>query len=281
MAFDLAPEAEAAGCRLAVHETIDSTSTEGMRLARAGEAGPLWIVARRQSAGFGRRGSAWQSLPGNLFASLLLTSDLPPAKLATLGFVAGIALDEALARCCTGFHSRAALDDARAGRDRFTLKWPNDVLGDGAKLAGIALGTETLPAARLGEGRDERRAVVVGIGVNVAHAPEGLPYPAASLQDLGFAVEAETLFRALSAAWIDAYEDWAGRNGFVAIRERWLERAAGIGGPVAVRSGDHVLRGVFETIDEHGQLVVRTADGSVRTISAGDVHLGIAATAAA
>lgn len=273
MAFALAPDATRAGYRLVAHDVIDSTSAEALRLAQAGEVGPLWIVARRQSAGVGRRGATWHSPPGNHFASLLLTTDLSPARLATLGFVAGIALDEALARCCAGLGARVALDGARAGRDRFTLKWPNDVLADGAKLAGIALATEEIAPGR--------RAVVIGIGVNVAHAPEGLPYPAASLHGLGFAADAETLFHALSATWIEAHADWAGRNGFVAIRERWLERAAGVGGPVAVRSGEHVLRGVFETIDEHGQLVVRTTDGGVRTVSAGDVHFGIAASAAA
>lgn len=294
MGFSLPPEAEAAGYRLSCHHAIDSTSAEALRLAGAGEAGPRWIVSAEQSAGRGRRGSAWESPRGNLFASLLLTTGLPPARIATLGFVAGLALDRALAACCgEGASFEAGLrpapqDEASIGnpyaphaevrarasleaRTPFRLKWPNDVVSDGAKLAGIALGTE--------EVRPGLRAVVVGIGVNVAHAPSGLPYPAASLASLGLDTDAETLFAALSAAWLRAYATWADGAGFAEIRRLWLARAAGLGGAVAVRTAAGVTRGVFETIDEHGQLVVRIQDGSAHTVSAGEVHFGVAGSA--
>lgn len=272
MGFSLPPEADAAGYRLSVHDAIDSTSAEALRLAKAGDDGPLWIISAEQSAGRGRRGSAWESPRGNLFASLLLTTGLPPARIATLGFVAGLALDRALAACCgDDATTRIALDEARAGVDRFALKWPNDVVSDGAKLAGIALGTE--------EVRPGLRAVVIGIGVNVAHAPSGLPYPAASLASLGLDTDAEALFAALSAAWVRTYATWADGQGFAEIRRLWLARAAGLGGAVAVRTAAGVTRGVFETIDEHGQLVVRIQDGSAHTVSAGEVHFGVAGSA--
>lgn len=288
MTFRLSRRTDAAGTTLSVHDTLGSTSTEAMERAAAGEGGPLWVVARRQTAGTGRRGAAWETPRGNLAASLLLTLDLPPAIIAQLGFVAGLALARAL-------HAVSSPSAGEETASPFRLKWPNDVLAGGEKLAGILLQTEALPPAHPGESRDpgatsslgsglrrgERRsrAVVIGIGVNVASAPANLPYPAASLRDLGFDTMAEGLFEALSETWLDAAATWDRGRGFEAIREGWLARAAGLGGDVAVRVGEATTRGTFETIDEHGQLVVRTRDGSARRISAGEVHFGRAATA--
>jgi BirA family biotin operon repressor/biotin-[acetyl-CoA-carboxylase] ligase len=199
-----------------------------------------------------------------------VTTQLGPAVVAQLGFVAGLALCRALDRCCPGcIAARSAPDEARSGSDRFSLKWPNDVLGDGGKLSGILLQTE-----QSGPGR----AVVIGIGVNVVAAPQGLPYPATSLKDLGCDVGSEALFSALAAETAEACAVWDEGRSFDAIRKLWLARAAGLGGAVAVRTGEGVARGVFETIDEHGQLVVRIGDGSTRRISAGEVHFGMTAT---
>jgi BirA family biotin operon repressor/biotin-[acetyl-CoA-carboxylase] ligase len=154
---------------------------------------------------------------------------------------------------------------------RLRLKWPNDVLLDGRKLAGILLEAEV---------RDEGKvAVAVGIGVNVVSAPAGLPYPAVSLAALGIAATAADLFRGLAESWAVIAAAWDNGRGFEALRRIWLERAAGIGDPVAVRVGGEVISGIFETIDARGRLVVRGDDGSERTVSAGEVHLGMAATA--
>ena len=219
MTVYLATRTVRAGYRLEVFGTVGSTSAIAMDRAAAGDPGPLWIVAREQTAGRGRRGSTWRSPVGNLAASLMLTTDLPPARIALLGFVAGLALDRALAACCDAAPAlRMALDEARNGRERFSLKWPNDVLADGGKLAGILLGTETVAPGR--------RAVVIGIGVNVAVAPDDVFYPAASLAGLGCRIGAEDLFQALSGAWLDAYETWLD-GGFATIRTLWLERATG------------------------------------------------------
>ena len=295
MAFALSHDATRAGYRLAAFETIGSTSTEALRRAAEGETGPLWLVAGQQTAGNGRRGSAWQSPPGNLAASLLLTLDQPPATLAQLGFVAGLALGRALDCCCgrdgasiqagrrpapqdedeSDLHSAAGpraevLRSNLEARTLFALKWPNDVLADGAKLAGILLQTEQVGT---------RRAVVIGIGANVAHAPLGLPYAAASLSSLGCAASAEMLFTALSQTWLALYASWDGGLAFDIVRRAWLARAAGLGGEVAVTGGSAISHGTFETIDEHGQLVIKTQDGGFRRVSAGDVHFGEAATA--
>lgn len=274
MSFALASRAIAAGHRLLAYDTIGSTSTEALEQGRAGDNGPLWVVARAQSEGRGRRGNAWATPRGNLAASLLRVVDVPPALAATLGFVAGLALDKALRTCVPSLSFKVGLDgidEPQTRSRRLALKWPNDVLIDGAKLAGILLESEVLESGR--------RILVVGIGVNVVSAPEGLPYPATSLTKLGSDCSAETLFLALSETWQEFDALWDEGRGLDIIRKHWLERAAGVGEAVAVRTGQGVLRGVFETIDGNGQLVIRMSDGAVTKVATGDVHFGVAATA--
>lgn len=120
-------------------------------------------------------------------------------------------------------------------------------------------------------------AVAIGIGVNVTHAPEGLPYPAVALRSLGMPLDAPALL-ALSDAWAGLESLWTSGGGFPVIRRLWLERAAGLGERVAVQLGSETLAGIFETIDNSGRLVVHLADGSRRTIAAGEVHFGAVAT---
>ena len=240
-----------------------------MALARAGEAGPLWIVARSQEAGRGRRGNVWESVPGNLAASVLWpVAGIEPERIASLGFVAGVALAEALEDACGTVPDRR---DGQAARP-FRLKWPNDVLLESAKLAGILLEAEVLPGGR--------RAVVIGFGVNVAGVPAGLTDRAASLAQAGFAADAESVLRQLSDRLAAAARAWDRGRGFAGIRERWLARAAGLGGPIAVETGTATLRGRFEEIDEGGRLVILAPDGTRHTVTAGEVHFGTAATAA-
>ncbi|MER2263978.1 biotin--[acetyl-CoA-carboxylase] ligase [Methylobacterium oxalidis] len=265
----LSEAARAAGHRLHVHDSLASTNTEALERARSGETGPLWVVARRQEAGRGRRGNTWTSLPGNLAASLLWpVAGVEPERIATLGFVAGVALAAALEEACG---TVPGSDAARATRS-IALKWPNDVLAGGAKLAGILLEAEVLPGGR--------RAVVIGFGVNVAAAPEGLPYPATSLAALGSAAGAEKVLEFLSGHVTEAARLWEGGRNFAGIRARWLARAAGLGSPIAVRTGADTLEGLFDTIDEGGRLVILAPNGTRRTVTAGEVHFGTAATAA-
>ncbi len=272
MAFSLGPRSSAAGHRLASYDEIGSTNAEAMARGRSGDPGGLWVAARNQTSGRGRRGRPWATPSGNLAASYLTVTEVSPAMAATLGFVAGLALDDALSVTVPGLTSRMALDAAQGeGRARLALKWPNDVLADGAKLAGILLEAEPLDAARV--------AVVVGIGVNVVSAPAGTPYPATSLDALGASVTAEVLFEALSDAWAAFAARWDEGRGLPDIRRLWLARAAGIGQPVAVRVDGRVIRGTFETIDDGGRLVVRTEAGHTETIAAGEVHFGTVATA--
>lgn len=273
MGFALGPQALAAGYRLASFETIGSTSTEALARARAGDPGRLWVVAAAQTAGHGRRGRPWETAKGNLAASLLMPQDTSHGHGATLGFAAGLALEHAIRACAPQVAVKLALDGAggaEGAERRLRLKWPNDVLVDGAKIAGILL-----EAASMQGGPN---SVVIGIGVNVRHAPEGLPYPATSLAACGADVGAEQLFEALAEAWVEQEFLWDGGRGFGTVRKNWLERAAGLGAPIAVRLGEDVLLGIFETIDEEGRLVVKAADGALRKVSAGEVHFGVATT---
>ncbi len=144
MAYRLGQAARAAGHRLHVHDRLGSTNTEALERARAGELGPLWVVAHRQEAGRGRRGNAWASLPGNLTASVLWpVSGVAPDHLAELGFVAGVALADAVEATCGTLPGWDRRDPTRSVR----LKWPNDLLLGSGKLAGLLLEAEVLPAA--------------------------------------------------------------------------------------------------------------------------------------
>lgn len=269
--FRLAPTAEIAGFRLEAHESVGSTNAMALDSARNGDPGKLWIVSKKQESGRGRRGRAWVTPEGNLAATLLMVIDHRLAQAATLGFVAGLALSEALDAIAPGKAVQLGLDGASGRGNRFELKWPNDVLAEGAKLAGILLESALLP--------DGRMAVAIGIGVNVVAHPEDTPYPAISLQGLGAQCDAETLFLALSDAWVNNVRIWDDGLGLDSIRRKWLSRAAGLGGEVAVRVDGEVSRGIFETIDEECRFVIRQSGGKQVKISAGDVHFGAVASA--
>ncbi|MCJ2014343.1 biotin--[acetyl-CoA-carboxylase] ligase [Methylobacterium sp. J-076] len=267
MAYRLGQAARMAGHRLHVHDRLGSTNTEALERARAGEGGPLWVVAHRQEAGRGRRGNAWASLPGNLTASVLWpVAGVAPEHLAELGFVAGVALAGAVEAACGTLPGWDRADPARSVR----LKWPNDLLLGGAKLAGLLLEAETLPGGR--------RAVVIGFGVNVAAAPEGLR--ATSLAAAGYVGGPEALLEHLSDHLAAQGRTWGGGTEFARIRALWLARAAGLGSEIAVASGERVLRGRFDTIDEGGRLVILGPDDARHVVTAGEVHFGTAATAA-
>lgn len=241
----------ASGARLISLDEVGSTNAEAFARARAGERGPLWITARRQTAGRGRRGRAWVSEPGNLYASLLLTDPAPPPRAAELSLVAALAVHDALAE-------RAAILGPR-----LKLKWPNDVLCDGAKLAGILVEGEGLPGRPL--------AVVIGIGVNCAHHPADTAYPATDLAAAGALVAPETIAQALIGTMARRLAEWDRGENFAAIRAAWLKRAAGLGAPARVRLPEREVEGVAETLDETGRLVLRLADGSRECIAAGEM----------
>lgn len=223
-----------------------------MRRAQAGDRGPLWVVAARQSDGRGRQGRVWTSPPGNLYASLLLVDPVAPARAPQLGFVAGVALAEAVAACAEP-------------ASPVLIKWPNDLVHDGAKLAGILV--------EGGRCHDGRFACVLGFGVNRLSHPEGLPYPATDLFSIARSRPGlDTLMETLSARFADALDRFDRGRGFSVIRDDWLGHALPAGTPITVSTPSVRADGVFETIDAGGRLVLTTGSGTV-TIDAGDVFL--------
>lgn len=249
--MQLHPSASATGASLISHDTLGSTNAEAMALARAGERGPLWVTAARQTAGRGRRGNVWASPPGNLYASLLLSDPAPAAHLAELCFVVALAVRDAVASFLLPL-----------GGDRLKLKWPNDLLLDSAKLTGILIEAESVRGTS---------ATVAGIGVNCAHHPAGTGYPATDLAAHGIAVTADALLRELSGAMVTRLAQWDRGENFVAIRAEWLSHAAGIGGDIVVRLPDRELSGKFESLDRTGRLMLRLPAGQLEAITAGDV----------
>lgn len=210
-------------------------STNDWLLARADAlADGHWVRADRQTAGRGRRGRAWHDGAGNLMASVLVRAD---GAVQQFSFIAAVALREAVMEACS-------VETA--------LKWPNDLLLDGAKVSGILL-------ERAGA------ALVVGIGVNVASAPGAVDRPAVAVGgDVG------VLFEALRARFAHWRARWAA-EGFAPVRAAWLAGATGLGGQIEARLGHETLSGRFEGLDEDGALLLGLADGTVRAIHAGEV----------
>lgn len=237
--------------RVDAHAAIDSTNEEARRQAEASAAEGLCVTALTQTAGRGRRGRAWESPEGNLFASLLLRPKVSAAEAAKLGFLTSLAVTEAVDEVAPRLTPRLA------------CKWPNDVLLDGAKLSGILLESRT----RADAGID---FVVVGIGVNLAWAPAGTPYPATSLKLHGVTIPPRGFLPVLLARYGAWYARWQ-EEGFAPVREAWLKRAQGIGRPVVVRLPDKELHGIFAALDETGALLLDQPDGGRQAVTAGDV----------
>src|ERR1700719_2274922 len=247
--IELDPRTSAAGVRLLAHDELDSTNAEALRLMRQGERGPLWIAAERQSAGRGRRGRTWISVPGNLHASLLLTDPGPAEHWPQLSFVAALAVHDAV------------VEVAPEIMPMCELKWPNALLLSGAKFSGILIE---------GEGSEEEGAVAIGIGINCTAHPAEAAYPATDLAAGGASVSAAALFAALSVKMPGRLAQWNLGNGFATIRTDWLARAAGLGENIRVGLADRELAGRFEGLDDAGCLVLIAPDGAQAVVAAGD-----------
>jgi len=240
-------------------DQTDSTNADARRRAEAGEAGPLWIVARRQTEGRGRRGRAWDSEAGNLFATLLTTTRRSPAEAAQVTFIAALAVADLL--------------DSWAPASLVTIKWPNDVMLAGEKAAGVLVESGAHETGGLW--------LAVGIGVNLVHAPEGTERPATALAhhlrgDAAAAPSIEAAAATLAGAfavWMDRWE----ALGFEPILDAWQARTPGLDGPAVARLGRETVEGRAEGVAPDGALKLRLADGSLRLISAGDVFFGEAA----
>ena len=241
-----------AGVQRVVLDEVDSTSSEARRRLGQGNA---WIMARVQTAARGRRGRVWHAPSGNFMASLLLQVNAPAQRAAQRSFVAALALFDTLVSL-TG------------QPDIFTLKWPNDVLARGQKLAGILLETS-------GSGAQVDH-LIIGIGVNLAHAPgadtlETRAMPPISLrQATGQDITSDDFLNALAHAY-QGREAQLSNDGFQSIRTDWLAHAANLGTTITARLGDREIVGMFETLDADGALLLRNAQGT-QTIAAADIY---------
>ncbi|TNJ42728.1 biotin--[acetyl-CoA-carboxylase] ligase [Phaeobacter sp. B1627] len=236
-----------------VLDEVDSTLDEAARIAPT-LTGPEWILARRQTKGRGRRGRAWTDPSGNFAGTLVYRPEGRPDQIALRSFIAALALYDAV--------------ETVTGRSRgLALKWPNDVLLNGGKLAGILLESAS--------SKDGVAYLSIGIGVNLCETPmkewlePGAVWPVSLLSEMGMKVEPETFLEALATAFA-TYEDQFTTYGFDPIRTAWLSRAAKLGEVITARTAREEISGTFETIDGSGNLVLTTAQGAV-TIPAADI----------
>jgi BirA family biotin operon repressor/biotin-[acetyl-CoA-carboxylase] ligase len=234
-------------------DEVDSTNAEARRRAEAGDRGPLWITAKRQTAGRGRRGRNWETGAGNLAATYLAHTSKPPAEAAQVSFVAALAV--------------ADLAAAYVPATLVSLKWPNDPLIVGRKAAGILVESGPHPAGGLW--------LAVGCGVNLATPPDAAERPATAFAEY-MRAPPPTPLDALTVL-AEAFERWRGlweRLGFPPIAEAWTAKAHGLGETCTARLPGETIQGVAEGLDGDGALRLRTGAGVIRRITAGDVFFG-------
>lgn len=242
-----------AGVGLCERDEVETTQAEALRLAAAGERGPVWISARRQTRGRGRSGRSWEMPAGNLAATLLLTPCAEPRMLPGLAIVAGVAVHDAIVRI---------LPKGAPAR----LKWPNDVLIGRAKVCGILIETSSFACDLV---------AAVGIGINVAAAPAIAGREATCLNAHGASGLAPTdVLVALAGRMAYWLALWNRGSGFGTVRDAWLERAGALGEPIRVNGAGAFVEGTFSGLDADGALLVGGAGGDVRRVTFGDVALG-------
>lgn len=243
--------------RLISLDIVGSTNAVAREYANAGDLGPLWIKADQQTEGRGRRGRAWKSVKGNLYSTGLYPSTGDVRHTALLSFVAALAVYD--------------LIETYSPNADIALKWPNDVLINGAKVSGILLESGSYKA---------KPWVAVGIGINLVSHPEGTEFPATHLlehldpEDLNGPEPIFTGVDAALAILASRFEHWQSvfhREGFGSIRQAWLERAYNLPGRVRVRLPKEEFEGDAIELGENGELQVRLGDGTIRNVHAGDV----------
>jgi BirA family biotin operon repressor/biotin-[acetyl-CoA-carboxylase] ligase len=235
------------------YDSLGSTNVEAENLFAKGQTTPFWVRADQQTAGRGRRGREWSSPLGNFYGTACYKFDGSPDQAAKLSFVAAVAVANALSAYSVSVQP--------------SLKWPNDVLMDGRKIAGLLL------EAKAG-------FVLIGIGVNLVSHPEGGNIPATHLlehidpsaldRDEPEFTGAESFLAILARCFDQAYR----KNlayGFSATRADWTKLASGLPGPVTVRLPSESFAGEAESLLENGALRVRLQDGTIRDVHAGDV----------
>lgn len=237
-------------------DKVDSTNEVAKGLAEKGAADGTLVWAREQTKGRGRRGKDWASPPGNLYLSLVLRPDCPLTAAPQLGFATALAIGHAIGSVCPPLIA-------------VTYKWPNDVLVNDRKAAGILLESKADASGAL-------EWLVIGVGANVASHPEGTVFPATDLHFEG-SLESEVTVEALLGAfcrqlltWVNSWLD----DGFAPLKRAWLGHAHRLGERVTLRLADREMSGIFRDLDENGALLLELDDGSVTTVTAAEVSYG-------
>lgn len=239
--------------RLFAFESVGSSNVEARKMADDGMAEGALVWARRQEQGVGRRGRSWSSPEGNLYCSLILRPDCEPAEAARLSFLVALAIRKAIA----GF---------LAPDIPLELKWPNDILINRRKCAGILLESKMRSDGRMDY-------VIIGTGINIASYPEKTDGLAAtSLFEADANLRVEELLSAYAHAILELYMQWR-QHGFDAVRQEWLAHATGIGEPITVRLASETLHGTFAGLDRTGALILELGPQEKRLITAGEVFL--------
>ena len=239
---------------LLIFETVDSTNSEALRLASSGASGDFVILAHSQTAGRGRRGQGWVSIIGNLNSSILLDSPVDPKRHPQLSFVAANAMYEAIATLAAKHNLNLNIE----------LKWPNDVLIDGKKVAGILL--EAISFAG-------KNYVVIGIGANVMASPI-IDRPVTCLSDQGIKLDnPDELLDILMNKFHDLYSQWQMDNSFVRTRNDWTSRAYNLNKNIAVDDGVQRISGIFKGIELDGSMRLQLISGEVINLVAGEVAI--------
>ena len=261
------------GHRLVRHATVTSTNEIALRLANEGEPGGLWVMAKAQAGGRGRGGRGWASPPGNLYASFLLRPDCPLGVAQQLTLVAPVALHDAVAGLLAGPPHDTPQD---TGRVHLRLKWPNDLLVDGAKVSGILLESAVTPAEAAGRTQG-RLAIVMGFGLNLVSHPPGLDQSVTHLAAHGGHATPARALAALAHALRARLASWANGAGFAGNRQAWLDRAGPLGEPLSIRTSPDPavsrLTGTFAGLDGDGALLLDHDDGARSRHTQGDVAL--------
>ncbi|MGI9400169.1 MAG: biotin--[acetyl-CoA-carboxylase] ligase [Rhizobiaceae bacterium] len=230
----------------------DSTNTECLTAAKAGDTGPLWVLARRQTDARGSRGRHWTSYEGNLFASYLFVPQAPSTSLGQITFVIALAVHDALAQL---------IEEVEVDVN-VALKWPNDVLLEGSKVCGILLESHEISEARI---------VIAGIGLNCFTHPGETSYPATSLAEHQINITARNMLDRIAPLMDYWLEAWEHGDKFQRIRDAWTNRAKGIGAQITVRLRETQHSGIFDCIDDAGRLVLRKDNGKREPISVADI----------
>lgn len=233
-------------------DEVDSTNSEAQRIALS-DRSPSYLVitSKKQTNGRGRSGRTWESPHGNLYMSVIVPKTATLDEMSQLTFVSSLALENAISSL---FHSEGM-------NTKIELKWPNDVMINDKKVAGILLESA---------GKN-MEYIVIGVGVNISKAPEIKDKPSTSLQAEGLTkLESTEMLNRFMSNFLKLYQTWLSEE-FRGIREKWLKKARNIGKIISVDSGGTRISGKFMDIDFKGQLRVQVASGQIHSINTGEV----------